>query len=210
MGGVIPSYTDGNQQIDLQFVSHWPVDLEEWQPLPHIDGSAGTWTLDAGRRGVGHTVSGNGQPAYMVSGDNRIDMQFEVLAVVDNADEDNFIGVAFAVQPWQFRFVANDYYVLTWKKAAEVTEFPFWGELTAEEGFKLLRVKDCVGWNPESMTAVMWDGEDYPPDRPSRVTLLDSHVGEGTGWEPNVEYAIQVGHFADGRIDVQVRALQRQ
>ncbi len=118
---------------------------------------------------------------------------------------DNFIGVAFGVQPWAFQFYANDYYALTWKKSAETMEFPFWGELTAEEGFKLLRVKDSVGWSVESMRAVMWDGENYPPDRPSRVTLLDSSVGEGTGWEPNVEYAIEVGHFSDGRIEIEVR-----
>ena len=83
LGEVLPTYADGSQQIDLQFSVQGPTQLSEWQALPHRDGSAGTWTLDAGRMGITHVASGAGAPAYMVSADELIDDSFEVLTVVN-------------------------------------------------------------------------------------------------------------------------------
>ncbi len=65
-GEVLPAYVDGSQQIDLQFLGHWPALLEEWKPLSHMDGQAGTWTLDPGLRDVTYVASAEGAPAYMI------------------------------------------------------------------------------------------------------------------------------------------------
>ena len=164
---VLPSYTEGSTQIDLEFRREIAGDLENWTPDAF---SQQYWQLASDGTSVVHSSSGSGFPSYFVS--DFSDGNIEALIRVETSQEDNFLGLVFGYGP-------DSFYALTWKQSQEARFDPSSGPSLAEEGLKLLRISGVAGQDPNVVTGLIWNGE---TSLDGRVKKLASRIGIGQGF----------------------------
>ena len=212
--GLAPIYVDGSTQIEFSLETEDTIDLGHWNADGHLrdDGSlnlvVGTWELDSDVANAVHVSTPSDYPSYFVTDYDLIDEPFQARVRVDSDTSDDMIGLIFGLQHRfygsenEYDYGPDTFYVLTWKQTTEDKEVAPGYVYTAEEGLKLLRFENFAGSKARGALQMLWDGDYTWGDR---MSVLDTHLGDDTGWEPHVEYGFSLWQHGDGTIELSVK-----
>ncbi len=208
--GLMPEYLDGSTQITLGLETHDTVDLGNWIRDGHLEPGGGlgrvfgTWEPDSQQASVVHVTTESDYPSYFLTDSDVIDQPFYARATVESDAGDDMIGLIFSLQHrfyGSYDYGPDTFYALTWKQTTEDKEFAPEYIYTAEEGLKLLRFENLAGTSAGTAHLLLWDGDYTWADR---MSVLDTHLGDDLGWEPNVEYGFALLQQGDGTIDLTI------
>ncbi len=210
---VVPSYVDGGTQIGLSFQAYDTLDLGAFYRdgnLPAGGGLGtllGNWQMSTDGASVLHVATESGYPSYFLGDSSPADAPQYARLKVESDSSDDSIGLVINLKHrfyGQNDYGPDTYYALTWKRTTEDKVFGSGDKAftaTAEEGIRLLRLKDLAGRDASTLQWLLWDG-DYSWN--GRVTVLDSSLGDDRGWEPNVEYIVSWRTQTNGAIDLAI------
>lgn len=168
------------------------VDLSTWS---EEGPGGGVWSLSDDNKSVYQSVN-SVTPTFFISDDPYVNKSFNGVFNVSNGERDNdFAGFVFG---YNAPFAANgdaqedfDFYLLDWKKEAQAG---------AEAGLYFSRVTGTVADNINHMYPTndashpLWTHESSDD---SLFTLIDSHTGNGLGWETGIDYTFTTTYNED-------------
>lgn len=181
---VLPVYADGGTNLALTTTAS----LLGWKEIDYgfPRGILGDWQLSAGNTAVTQKLDGG--TTFFVSDFTLTGGQFaaRVEAPAGTADDD-FLGFVFGFQDNPETGLPDNYYLLSWKRAAEGL---------AERGLKLSKI---TGTGTSGNRPDLFDLNSTDP----RLDVLAT--GPDVGWEPGVTYDLELNYASPGTSTLTLR-----
>ena len=196
---VTANYLDGTTGVQLLVTGTNLVNLNNWAELDYDEGAAGDWRIEDDGSSVKQFI--NGTPTFFASDFDFINGTFAGRWIVEESGgDDDFIGLAFALNADNNTGKPDSYYVITWKQNTQNA-----GGFIAEEGLKLLKVTASGQSTSAAMNNSLWDGENGSQSDGTTLQVLATQLSSTLGWQDRTEYDFNIGYDVSGQIDVTIR-----